>query len=446
MDNVISVRDLSKVYRLYDKPIDRLKESLNIFHKSYHKEYYALNNLSFDINRGETVGIIGINGAGKSTLLKIITGVLTPSGGTIDVKGKISALLELGAGFNMEYTGIENIYLNGTMMGFSREEVDKKLDDILSFADIGDFVYQPVKTYSSGMFVRLAFSLAVSVEPEVMIVDEALSVGDAFFQAKCFTKLEEIKARGTTILFVSHDITSVKKLCNRAIWIEKGIVKCDGDASEVCEKYLSMQIEENNRQKQTIVKEIKNDNTKQAIMSKYNAVFRKVNFSDKSQVTSSGKAEILSFSVRDAEDNEVLVVKPDGNYSFVIVARFFENVKNALFGFEMENNKGVKLMSINNFLTDTVIEEAQKDMVYEARFTIRMPKLCAGEYLLSPCIASGNQNNHVVHMRLHNYLLITMDNVGYNLSLLEVDAKTNIMEYSPDQVCFYEGESDEQGK
>lgn len=152
MDNVISVKDLSKVYRLYDKPIDRLKESLNIFHKSYHKEYYALNNLSFDIKRGETVGIIGINGAGKSTLLKIITGVLTPTGGNIEVKGKISALLELGAGFNMEYTGIENIYLNGTMMGFSKEEVDKKLDDILDFADIGDFVNQPVKTYSSGMF------------------------------------------------------------------------------------------------------------------------------------------------------------------------------------------------------------------------------------------------------------------------------------------------------
>lgn len=444
--SVIEVKNVTKIYPLYDKPVDRLKETLSLTHKKYHKDFYALNGVSFEIEKGETVGIVGTNGSGKSTILKIITGVLNPTTGSVSTNGKISALLELGAGFNMEYTGIENLYMNGTMMGYTKEQMDSLIPSILDFADIGDFINQPVKTYSSGMFVRLAFSLAVSVEPEVMIVDEALSVGDAFFQAKCFTKLEEIKARGTTILFVSHDITSVKKLCNRAIWVEKGIVKCDGDASEVCEKYLSMQIEENNRQKQTIVKEIKNDNTKQAIMSKYNAVFRKVNFSDKSQVTSSGKAEILSFSVRDAEDNEVLVVKPDGNYSFIIVARFFENVKNALFGFEMENNKGVKLMSINNFLTDTVIEEAQKDMVYEARFTIRMPKLCAGEYLLSPCIASGNQNNHVVHMRLHNYLLITMDNVGYNLSLLEVDAKTNIMEYSPDQVCFYEGESDEQGK
>ena len=239
MDNVISVRDLSKVYRLYDKPIDRLKESLNIFHKSYHKEYYALNNLSFDINRGETVGIIGINGAGKSTLLKIITGVLTPSGGTIDVKGKISALLELGAGFNMEYTGIENIYLNGTMMGFSREEVDKKLDDILSFADIGDFVYQPVKTYSSGMFVRLAFAVAINVEPDILVIDEALSVGDVFFQQKCYKKIKELAGK-STVLIVSHDLNAMTKFCERIIVMSAGQKVFDGEPNEAIAKYFKL--------------------------------------------------------------------------------------------------------------------------------------------------------------------------------------------------------------
>ena len=239
MDNVISVKDLSKVYRLYDKPIDRLKESLNIFHKSYHKEYYALNNLSFEIKRGETVGIIGINGAGKSTLLKIITGVLTPSGGNIEVKGKISALLELGAGFNMEYSGIENIYLNGTMMGFSKKEIDKKLDDILAFADIGDFVYQPVKTYSSGMFVRLAFAVAINVEPDILVIDEALSVGDVFFQQKCYKKIKELAGKSTVII-VSHDLNAMTKFCERIIVMSAGEKAFDGEPNEAIAKYFKL--------------------------------------------------------------------------------------------------------------------------------------------------------------------------------------------------------------
>ena len=178
----IRVKDVTKVYRLYEKPIDRLKETVSITHKNYHRDFYALNGLSFEVKKGETVGIIGTNGSGKSTILKIITGVLTPTTGTVEVDGKISALLELGAGFNMDYTGIENIYMNGTMMGYTRKEMDAKLQEILDFAEIGDFVYQPVKTYSSGMFVRLAFALAINVEPEILIVDEALSVGDVFFQ------------------------------------------------------------------------------------------------------------------------------------------------------------------------------------------------------------------------------------------------------------------------
>ena len=174
----IQVQDVSKIYRLYEKPIDRLKESLSLTHKSYHRDFFALSNISFQVKKGETVGIIGTNGSGKSTILKIITGVLTPTTGNVRVSGVISALLELGAGFNMDYTGIENVYMNGTMMGFTRSQMDEKLPEILEFADIGDFVYQPVKTYSSGMFVRLAFALAINVDPEILIVDEALSVGD----------------------------------------------------------------------------------------------------------------------------------------------------------------------------------------------------------------------------------------------------------------------------
>ena len=213
----IRVDDVSKLYKLYDKPSDRLKESLGLTRKKLYKEHYALHNVSFDVKRGETVGIIGTNGSGKSTILQIITGVLNPSGGHVEIDGRISALLELGAGFNMEYTGIENIYLNGTMIGFSREEIDAKMQDILDFADIGDFVHQPVKTYSSGMFVRLAFAVAINIDPEILIVDEALSVGDVFFQAKCYKKFEDFKKMGKTILFVSHDLGSISKYCDLSL-------------------------------------------------------------------------------------------------------------------------------------------------------------------------------------------------------------------------------------
>lgn len=436
--NVISVNNVSKIYPLYDKPVDRLKETLSLTHKIYHKDFYALENINFNIKKGETVGIVGTNGSGKSTILKIITGVLNPTEGSVHVDGKISALLELGAGFNMEYTGIENLYMNGTLMGYTREEMDAKIPEILEFADIGDFVYQPVKTYSSGMFVRLAFALSVTVEPEVMIVDEALSVGDAFFQAKCFSKLEEIKLRGTTILFVSHDMLSVKKLCNRAIWIEKGHVRMDGDASEVCEAYLSMQIEENNRQKQKLVDQIQNENAMDANKQTDKALFRKLNLDAESQISSSGRAEIVSFYIRDEDGNDVNVLGVEKTYTFGVVAKFHENIKNALFGFELENTKGTKLFSINNFLSDKVLEEAKRDSIYEVSFAIKLPRICAGEYLVSPSLASGNQTDHVVHMRLHNYMLITVDNEGYNLSLIDLDTETELKEYKAEQIEFYD--------
>lgn len=234
----VKVENISKVYRLYDKPVDRLKESLHPLRKKYSKDFYALNNISFEVNKGETIGIIGKNGSGKSTILKIITGVLSPTSGKITTNGKISSLLELGAGFNPELTGLENIYLNGTIMGYSKADMDKKLDNILSFADIGDFVYQPVKVYSSGMFVRLAFSVAINVDPDILIVDEALSVGDIRFQIKCMEKFNEFREKGKTILFVSHDIHSIKKFCDKTIWLNDGSVQAIGETNSVTDMYL----------------------------------------------------------------------------------------------------------------------------------------------------------------------------------------------------------------
>ncbi|HPZ07231.1 MAG TPA: ABC transporter ATP-binding protein, partial [Candidatus Eremiobacteraeota bacterium] len=236
-DIAIKIENLSKVYRLYNNPVERLKESLHPFRKKYHREFYALRDVSFEVKRGETVGIIGKNGSGKSTLLKIITGVLTPTGGNVTVNGKVSALLELGTGFNPEFTGMENIYFSGTIMGYTKEEIDKKVDEIVSFADIGDFINQPVKIYSSGMYVRLAFAVAINVDPEILIIDEALSVGDIAFQVKCFRKFNEFKEAGKTILFVTHSLDSILRYCNKGIVIQNGIKITETDPKDAVDVY-----------------------------------------------------------------------------------------------------------------------------------------------------------------------------------------------------------------
>lgn len=259
METIIDIKHLNKVYNLYDKPIDRLKEVLSPTHKCCHREHYALNDINLEIKKGESVGIVGKNGSGKSTLLKIITGVLNPTSGEMNVQGKISALLELGAGFNPEYTGIENIYLNGTMMGYSKAEMDEKVDDIIAFADIGDFINQPVKTYSSGMFARLAFAVSINVEPEILIVDETLSVGDTRFQIKCMDKMKEMMEGGTTVLFVSHDINAIRRFCTKCVWINEGRLKEIGSVNTVSDHYmdfLKILDVENERKKEEHVSEI----------------------------------------------------------------------------------------------------------------------------------------------------------------------------------------------
>lgn len=237
MSTMIEVKNLVKKYNIYEQPIDRLKETLSITKKCYHKEFIALDGLTFNVEKGDAIGILGKNGSGKSTLLKMITGVLTPTAGDLKLNGRIAAILELGAGFNMEYTGVENIYLNGTMMGYSKEDMDKKVNDIIKFADIGDFINQPVKIYSSGMFARLAFAVAINVDPDILIVDEALAVGDTRFQIKCIEKMKSLKESGTTVLFVSHATEQIKRFCNKAMWLKDGKIKAIGESSEIADMY-----------------------------------------------------------------------------------------------------------------------------------------------------------------------------------------------------------------
>ncbi|WP_211749578.1 ABC transporter ATP-binding protein [Paenibacillus sp. Marseille-Q4541] len=237
MQTMIDIKNIVKTYKLYDKPKDRLKETFSLSKRKYHVDFSALKGISFSVNAGDALGILGKNGSGKSTLLKMITGVLTPTSGEIRVNGKVSAILELGAGFNPEYSGRENIYLNGLMMGIDRKEMDSKIESIIQFADIGDFIEQPVKLYSSGMFARLAFAVSINVDPDILIVDEALAVGDTRFQTKCIEKMKELKSKGTTILFVSHATEQVKRFCNKAIWIKDGVIEAEGEASEIVDIY-----------------------------------------------------------------------------------------------------------------------------------------------------------------------------------------------------------------
>lgn len=263
-NTAIKVSHLTKIYKLYDKPIDRLKESLHPLKKQYHREFYALNDVGFEIKKGETVGIIGKNGAGKSTLLKIITGVLTPTSGSVHVHGRIASLLELGAGFNPEYTGVENIYFQGSLMGYTREEMEAKIDEILAFADIGDFVHQSVKMYSSGMFARLAFAVAINVDPDILIVDEALSVGDMAFQEKCILKMKALMDKQRSILFVSHSLPSIRNFCNKAIWVKDGTIVMQNEAHIVCDaytEYMKQTIETKKIEKNKITDKSNSDKT-----------------------------------------------------------------------------------------------------------------------------------------------------------------------------------------
>ena len=393
MDNVISVKDLSKVYRLYDKPIDRLKESLNIFHKSYHKEYYALNNLSFDIKRGETVGIIGINGAGKSTLLKIITGVLTPTGGNIEVKGKISALLELGAGFNMEYTGIENIYLNGTMMGFSKEEVDKKLDDILDFADIGDFVNQPVKTYSSGMFVRLAFAVAINVEPDILVIDEALSVGDVFFQQK----IKELAGK-STVLIVSHDLNAMTKFCERIIVMSAGQKVFDGEPNEAIAKYFKL--------KQGALR-----NDKKSIELN-NSDFEMYKAPDENSY--SGKMDVIIEKYFYSIDNEPFseVCQKDDEFKISLVINSKIDIESPIIGFQIRDKYGNEVFGQTS-LTSPVEQGVIKQGRNIINFAFDWPEIREGDYFITIGIGNGTEVlNQVEECWINNAIHITATTHG----------------------------------
>ena len=418
MENAITVNDVTKIYRMYDKPIDRLKESLHPRHKEYHKKFYALNKISFQVKKGETVGIIGTNGSGKSTILKIITGVLSPTTGSVEVEGNISALLELGAGFNSDYTGIENIYMNGTMMGFSRKEMDEKLQDILDFADIGDFVYQPVKTYSSGMFVRLAFALAINVEPEILIVDEALSVGDVFFQSKCYRRMEEIRESGTTILMVTHDMGSIIKDCDKVVLLNKGNFIAEGTPGHMVDLYkkilanqmdsLEEELEEMNDFSGEGANKGKRIEDKPENHKKEDGLMKdKLNINSEHTRYGDGRAEIYDLGLFDERGNLTNLLLKGENFTIKEKIRFSSPLQNPIFTYTIKDRKGTDLSGTNTMFEGTDIRPVEEGDEYEVSFTQKMT-LQGGEYLLSMSCTGFEQGEHVVYDRLYDIASITV--------------------------------------
>lgn len=395
----ISIKHLSKSYRLYKRGSDRLRESLGLTRKTLSTEKKALDDVSFDVKKGETVGIIGTNGSGKSTILKIITGVLYQTSGDIKVDGRISALLELGAGFNQEYTGLENVYLNGTMMGYTDSEIDEKLDSILEFADIGDYIYQPVKTYSSGMFVRLAFAVAINIDPEILIVDEALSVGDVFFQSKCYHKFEEFKKMGKTILFVSHDLGSISKYCDRVVLLNKGVKLGEGSPKEMIDVY-----------KRVLVGQYDAENGDTA--SKESADAKNPNLLEYGD----GSAHIDEYYITDEGGIRSSSIVKGSRFTVYMKIKFNRDITSPIFAFSIKNIKGTEITGTNTMFEKAFLEPVSKGDIKEVTFCQEM-NLQGGEYLLSLGVTGFEGDDFKVYHRLYDCINITVvsdkDTVGY---------------------------------
>ena len=395
----IKVENLKKVYKLYDRRSDRLKETFGLA-KNKHKDHYALNGINMEIRQGETVGIIGTNGSGKSTILKIITGVLNPTEGKVTTNGRISALLELGAGFNMEYNGIENVYLNGTMMGFSDKEIEERLPKILEFADIGDYVYQPVKTYSSGMFVRLAFAVAINIDPEILIVDEALSVGDVFFQAKCYRKFEEFKEMGKTIIFVSHDLSSISKYCDRVYLLNKGDLLGQGSPRDMIDAYKRVLVGQYAVEEEAGTNLLADESINAAAAKSMGVNPQKLEYGTK-------QAHIEKFFITDDRGVQTTAVMKGSKFTIHVQVKFEEDLPAPIFAYSFKDIKGTEITGTNTMFEKAFLEPVKAGCVKHVTFTQEM-NMQGSDYLLSLGVTGFEGDDFKVYHRLYDVLNITV--------------------------------------
>ena len=420
----IRVQNLSKCYHIYDRPHDRLKQSIvprlcrlvGKEPKNYFREFGALKDVSFEVKKGETVGIIGRNGSGKSTLLQLICGTLNPTSGSIQTHGRIAALLELGSGFNPEFTGRENVYMNAAVLGLSKEETDARFDEIVSFADIGDFIEQPVKTYSSGMMVRLAFAVIAHVNADILVVDEALAVGDTFFTQKCMRFLRQFQQRGT-VLFVSHDIAAIVNLCGKALWLDHGIGRMFGPPKEVCETYFASQYE-NKQQIDEMVTTLtiskaaewgsrrgmrlefpNHSNLRHGI-----EVFR---FADSGRSFGNGGAEITDARFLDGELRELSWINGGEAVCMLIEAIAIKQIRSVIVGFNLKDRLGQILFGLDTYpIYRSNPVSAEPGEKVSGVFEFCMPILPPGKYLVDVAIADGSREDYVYLEWLHDVILL----------------------------------------
>ncbi|WP_277809982.1 ABC transporter ATP-binding protein [Chromohalobacter canadensis] len=424
-DSAIRVNDVAKYYQIYASPGDRLKQFIvprlqrlvGLAPSHYGREFRALDGVSFDIPRGETVGIIGRNGSGKSTLLQMICGTLAPTGGEIATHGRIAALLELGAGFDPEFTGRENVYMNATVLGLTRSEIDARFDDILAFSEIGDFIDQPVKTYSSGMYVRLAFAVIAHVDADILVIDEALAVGDAFFVQKCMRFLRQFMKTGT-VIFVSHDTSAVLSLCQRAIWLDGGRVVAEGEPKEVANAYLEAFFESSQGASQATTggkassRGHKRRKTRDMRLDFINTTQHRndielFEFDPSAGGFGKGGAVIESAVLTDLDGHPLSWVVGGEEVTLEIHARANsdEPLRRPIIGFYVKDRLGQTLFGDNTFVTyrDAPVSTGPGQPL-QARFTFRMPVLPHGDYSISTAIADGTQDDHVQHHWIHDAL------------------------------------------
>jgi len=380
--NAIEVRGLSKSYPIYDSPLDRLKELLTFNRLRFHRDFWALRDLDFEVRRGETFCIIGENGSGKSTLLQLVAGILRPTEGEIKVNGRVSALLELGSGFNPEFTGRDNVFLNGAILGFTTRQIEQKYREIEEFAEIGDFMNQPVKTYSSGMIVRLAFAVAIHVDPEILLVDEALAVGDIYFRQRCMRKVHELRSRGITILFVSHSMGDVKAIGDRALWLDQGRIRELGPADAVVAKYLAAMVEKDSAYLQ-LKKRPERDRTAGRIVAP-EIVDRIPNIDHR---YGDGRAEVLGIAVLDEYGRPLQLLEPNSRIVVRISVRAKEEIPMPIVGFMLRNHLGIDFSGTNTAREGVELPPMLPGDIYTVDFHVDLPELYPASFSFSPAIA-----------------------------------------------------------
>ena len=445
-DFAIRVNNLSKCYQIYEAPRDRLKQfvmprlrrALGRQSKQYFREFWALKDVSFEIKKGETVGIIGRNGSGKSTLLQMVCGTLTPTSGSIETKGRIAALLELGSGFNPEFTGRENVYLNASVLGLSNEEINGRFDDIAAFADIGDFIEQPVKTYSSGMMVRLAFAVIVHVDADILVVDEALSVGDAVFNQKCMRFIRAFQERGT-LLFVSHDMGAIQNLCKSALWLSHGQVQLTGTSKDVAEAYLHYTLQEvygdkvklNNT---SMVTDSENDKDEQPVLAiNYDSRLTVLDNTHNATGWKTGAAEIVSLSFKKIGLGQEGIFIGGEKVCLSIRARAHEVLENPILGFVLRDRLGQDMFGENTLsFTSIAPRKIMPGQEFTGEFDFRLPMLPNGEYVIMTSMANGTQYDNVQHHYMHDAFVVNISSSKIRFGLVGVPFERVVLEVCND--------------